>query len=551
MTTRRRKSSRSIARAPSWPRNARLTTNLANEQKAYASVNENLSDAEAWLNGSAAVYDAEFALRPALEADAAGREVSAAQLSELDAKVSVAAQRSGQAWKNVADSQQQKLATLKKNIAEGPARREAARQRAEARAKSEALEKQQQQAQQAGRDANDALHRAYTALAKYDVPDEAMLADVEQKAAVVEGIIPTGGQFYRNEAGLLRLYANLNQPDGAERVKAQLGGNIAAKGEAHGKDFKASVKAAANHCYVFVGEIISWGGQEQIIEPKFESAAQMQEFSIGFANEAMLNDKWKGIEAYGACAVSPGQVSFSGGLKVAGTKNGLRWVVLDFAKNEFPVLLATHLNLRLPDDCDPDLWAAMFLNPVPGTIGYVDAEPVLLTGADPVGGNRDINLVYAGSHKWSNAKKSSVLSAPPKRVSFKHPFEFNKCPGRVDNVWPKAPLSRQIAQCEANIDKKYEGAWAGVDRARDAADRVSTNYVKFYNPAAEEKAGRLREAWDRDWDAQCKPLVAKAEKTLEARFNKLVDTVVDAPPADPIKRAELNASEEDAPYRRW
>jgi hypothetical protein len=381
-----------------------------------------------------------------------------------------------------------------------------------------------------------------------------LLAELEQRAAAVEAIIPTGGQFYRNEAGLLRLYANLSQADGAERLGAQLGGAIAAKGEAHGKDFKASVKAQANHCYVFFGEIISWGGQEQIVEPDLVTPATgpaMQEFRIGFANEATLADKWKGIVGFGACAVQAGPLTFQGGLKVAGLRNGLRWAVLDFTRGEFPTLLATRLNLELPDDCDGEAWATMFTNPVPGTIGYLAAEPVLVTSADPVGGNRDLSVVFAGSGEWTHTRKSDVASAPPSRVSFKHPWKFRSCPERNGKVMPRAPISRQLADCAAAIEKKYEGAWASVDRARDIADRASTNRVKFYNPAAEEKAGRLREAFDRDWDAKCKPIEDRARKTLEARFNKLVDTLTDAPPADPLKRAELNASEEDAPWRRW
>jgi hypothetical protein len=534
---------------------AGLTDDLKRDKAGYDSVASNLGDAERWNESSATALEAELALAPAIKADAAGQEITAAQLAAIEAKVDAARGNAFEGWKNVTDNQVNRLSTLKSNVAAGPARREEARQRAEAQAKREALEKQQAAAQKVGHEANEALRAAYDKLSRYDVPDEAMIAAIEQRAAAVEGIIPTGGQFYRNEAGLLRMYFNLDQADAADRLKTQFGGAIASKGEAHAKTFKVPVKAQANHCYVFFGKIISWGGQEKIIDLTTETpstGAPMQEFHIGFANESSLHDKWRGMEVQGACAVQAGQLFFGGGLQVAGTRNGLRYAVLDFTRGEFPTLLATHLNLELPDSCDADAWATMFTNPVPGTVGYVGGEPVLLTSADPVGGNGDINIVFAGNpYASSNPRKNSVSSTPPQRVTFKHPFEFKRCPERVNGVMPRAPLSRQIAECEASIERKYAAAWASVDAARERADRSSTNYVKFYNPAAEEQAGRLREAYDRDWDAKCKPIEERAKKTLEAKFNKLVDSLTDKPPADAVKRAELNASEEDAPFRRW
>lgn len=532
---------------------AGLTDELKRDKAGYESVLSNLSDAEKWNESSATALDAELMLEPAIKADADGQEVGAQQLADVEAKLNAARANAFEGWKGVVDGQFNRLATLKKNVAAGPARREEAKRRAEQRAKQETKEKQEKAVEQVGRDANAALQAAYDALKRYEIPTEEQLANIEQRAAAVEAIVPTGGQFYRNEAGLLRLYANLNQADGAERLKTQLGGAIATKGEAHGKTFKASFKAQANHCYVFFGEIISWGGQEKINNLAHDTGmARIQSFDIGFANESGLNDKWKGIDARGVCTVSAGQVSFVGDLQVAGSRNGLRYVVLDFTRAEFPVLLATHLNLDLPDWCDPDSWAELFTNPVPGTIGYVGSEPVVLTSSDPVGGNQDISFAHAGKpFDRSRSNKDRVTSTPPQKVSFKVPWEFHRCPERTDKYMPDAPISRSIAQCEANIEKKYAGAWADVDRRRDAADRLSGKYVKYYNPAAEEKASRLRDAYDRDWEASCKPIEEKAKKTLEARFNKLVDLLSDKPPVDPLKRADLAAAEEDAPYRRW
>ncbi|MBL8912708.1 MAG: hypothetical protein JNM17_18585 [Archangium sp.] len=532
---------------------AGLTDDLKRDKAGYDSVLSNLSDAEKWNESSATALDAELMLAPTIKTDADGQEVSAQQLADVEAKLQAARANQFEGWKGVIDNQFSRFTTLKKNVAAGPARREEAKRRAEQRAKQEAREKQEKAVEQVARDANEALKVAYDALKRYEIPSEEQLAAIEQRAAAVEAIIPTGGQFYRNEAGLLRLYANLNQTDGADRLKAQLGGAIAAKGEAHGKTFKATFKAQPNHCYVFFGEIITWGGQEKIDNLGHETGmSRIQSFDIGFANESGLNDKWKGIDARGVCTVSAGQVSFSGGLQVAGSRNGLRYVVLDFARSEFPVLLATHLNLDLPDWCDPDSWAELFVNPVPGTIGYLGNEPVVLTAADPVGGNRDMRFAHAGKpFDSSRSNKDQLTSTPPQKISFKVPWEFKRCPEKTEGAMPDAPLSRQIAQCEANIEKKYAGAWADVDRRRDAADRLSGKYIKYYNPAAEEKASRLRDAYDRDWDAQCKPIEEKAKKTLEARFNKLVDLLTDKPPVDTLKRADLAAAEEDAPYRRW
>ena len=55
------------------------------------------------------------------------------------------------------------------------------------------------------------------------------------------------------------------------------------------------------------------------------------------------------------------------------------------------------------------------------------------------------------------------------------------------------------------------------------------------------------------WSVVDGVLLRYALRVMDSSYER-VDALVDSdtsPPADPIKRAELNASEEDAPYRRW
>ena len=56
--------------------------------------------------------------------------------------------------------------------------------------------------------------------------------------------------------------------------------------------------------------------------------------------------------------------------------------------------------------------------------------------------------------------------------------------------------------------------------------------MKFYSPAAEEKASRLRQKYDDDFARECQPMEDKAQKAFEKRFEKLVDQLTDAKPVD-------------------
>ncbi len=531
---------------------ADLTNDLRSETKAFDSVNDNLTDVESWLASSKLAWESESALHAVWD----GKTLNGAALPDADTKVKAFSDGARKEWKGAAEGATKRLAKLHTDVTEEPQRRAQAEAKAEAKAKSDATRAQKEQVADAGRAANQALQANYKTLSKGDVPDEASLAALEARSDEVEKLEAGTGRFYRTQAGLMRIAAALDQPDAADRLKALLEGEVDSHGDAKGKSYSVPVKAKKDHCYVLLGRFISWGGQEKLTDPQLVSPREglpVQEFGIRWYNESNNEAPWLSMYGHGFCTSHDLTATFKGNLQVAGTRNGLRYVVMDFERAKFSPLLASHLELNMPDHCDSDAWAQMFLNAVPGTVAYLNAEPVLVTRVDDVGGNTDASIVFPNpGGDWSTTRKSALTSEPPKAVRILHPFTWKDCPGKDNNdQMPRGAASRAIVECGDRITAKYGNEWKQVEAMRRAADNVSSSQVQYYSPEAEARAGKLMDLYDQEFAKKCQPLVDKTKKSIEDKFNKLVDQLTDTPPQDPLRRADHAAEEETAPYRRW
>ena len=115
-----------------------------------------------------------------------------------------------------------------------------------------------------------------------------------------------------------------------------------------------------------------------------------------------------------------------------------------------------------------------------------------------------------------------------------------------DDVLPELPASRKITECHLAIVHKQAKEWARVDPLLAAAAARGA-----YDRQAEADSARLKAAYSKEFAAKCQKLIDAAQKNMEGDYGKLVDRLTDAPPVDPLKRAELAKEEESGPFRRW
>lgn len=487
--------------------------------KPWLSVDDNLRDAAHWNQTTQAALHTQLALR-ALEARALEDPPPSAQdLDAGEAVVQAFAKNVRKEWKDFAGSASKRMQQVRQNVAAGPELREKARAAAQAKAEAEAREDAKRRAAQAVREAGDVGQVVRKRIEAAGAPSEAEVAALAAALDKVVAIAPdeaVEGQKLLLNARIVRA---LDGDEPGAALQALLGGEVTAKGQSKGKALSVPLKVKKNHCLVWVGRYASYSGTERFEhEELVPSGDVMAAQRFTYAAPGLGYGKGQAFELHGACATRDVSAALTAKLEFTGTKNGVRYVALDFERSRFPRDLATRLRLDMPDHCDPEAWASMWLNPVPGSLAYAGDEPVIVSGD---------NAHYAG-RPGDPGRTSRLGRAPPPTVKFTHQLAWKKC----DDESGESPTSRALKACGDRIEKRYAAQWKSIDHARDIASDMSNKYVKYYSPAAEEKASRLRDAYDRDWDRECKPMQDKAQKAFSRRFESLVDQLTDARPVD-------------------
>jgi len=397
---------------------------------------------------------------------------------------------------------------------------------------------QEEKMKKAGQAANQALAAIYTSIQKERSVDDGARTTFAKAIDDVRAIDAGSALYYEHESKLIDLYASWSKPDGdaQEAIAKKLGGVLVAKGRSSGKKLDVTVKPKGDHCYLLLQHFAERAGTEKIENFRWSTkGARVQTIGHSWGNG-------QGVErTEGFCALGPSTVTANADLVFAGSKNGVRYAVVEIPRKSFPSFVATRMGVSFPDPCDFDHWASYFAKPIPGTFAYLNNEPVIVTYADSVGGNRDASYRTIANTD-GNARKSSFSTTAPDSISVRSQFNFRGC-------WteqPEGDLSKKLAACYDRIDARYEKDWKQVEALREQAARHGA-----INLAAEDQASRLKERASDDEEKECGPIYDKAEKEAERTYTKLVDMLVDKKYVDPLARVELAATEETAPYRRW
>jgi hypothetical protein len=491
----------------------------------YKSVDENLSDANDWNESTRRGLASQQAIKERESRVLAEPGLTPQELDATETIVKAFTTNVRKEWKNVADNHLKRMKELRDTTAAGPELRAKAKAEAERKLAEKAKEEARHNAQQARYQADQLQRKIQQTLERAEVPSEAdiaTLSELVQKIAAGDLDEAKRGEKLMLDARIVRA---LDQEAAGPAMQALFPGAVVTTGQTKGKALSVPLSVKKNHCAVFIGRFANFTGSELIKEqvlgaPGDGTAAQ--KFTM-WATHAGNNSRV--FELHGMCALRDVKGTVGAKLEFTGSKNGVRYVVLDFEKPAFPRLLASHLNIDMPDHCDPEAWSAMWLNPVPGSLGYLGGEPVVVSTD---------RAYFAGDPGESQSFDLDRLErAAPKSVKFTHQLKWKRC--NLD--YAEAPVSKQLKACSDKIDKRYESQWKSVERVRDVADGMSTSTWKYYSPAAEEKASRLRIAADKDWDRECQPIEDKMEKTFARRFEKLVDQLTDDKPVDVLYSA--------------
>lgn len=486
----------------------------------YKSVDENLTDAENWNETTRLGLAAHVALKAAEDRVLADPGLTAQELDATDTTVKAFARGVRKEWKNVADKDTRRMTELRQTTAAGPELREKARAEAEVRAATKAREDARRRAEQAIQEGKASEAQVRKRLAAAEVPSEAevaaLAASVEKVAAISEREAEKGERLLLDA----RIARALDGEDAGPALQALLQGTVATTGQSKGKTLSVPLTVKKNHCVVWLGRFAAYTGSEQVKEEKLVvagDATAAQQFT--YWAERVGHEGGRAFQLRGLCATRDVKATVSAKLEFTGTKNGVRYAALDFEKSLFPRSLATKLEIDMPDHCDAEAWAAMWLAPVPGSFGYLRGEPVVVS---------QDRAFFAGGPGASSNNIQDLSRTPPKAVKFTHQLKWQRC----DLEYGDAPVSKSMKACGDRIEKRYESQWKAIDRVRDVASGMSNSTVKFYSPAAEEKASRLRQKYDDDFARECQPMEDKAQKAFEKRFEKLVDQLTDAKPVD-------------------
>jgi hypothetical protein len=363
-------------------------------------------------------------------------------------------------------------------------------------------------------------------LAGEAVPDVAIAA-LESTIAEADKAAPDGGAFLRVDLLGLKILRAWEQADAETSIATLLGGSLAGKGRTSGKNMAVAINAKADQCYMIVGKFAQQADVSTVAG--FEWAAPKGKQVVPFTLAGLARTGF----VSGFCAYDAMKITAKAELDFQGTKNGLRYAVVSFARTQLPADVTLTLELEDIDHCDLGLWEAMWTKPIPGTLGYDGNEPVIVEqpatvmSSEVIRLNAPWNLI---SHeKKLTGKAGGSLRFEPKQLEW-----GAGCPvdAEKQNRRPFAPKSLEIAACIKRVQKKYAGTWSQIDGQRAAARDAGG-----IAPAVENRATALADKMQKDY-AACDKTQAAMAKAMAKLNEKLLDQLLETPPSDSSGRID-------------
>jgi len=320
-----------------------------------------------------------------------------------------------------------------------------------------------------------------------------------------------------------------------ENLAKQLKGAVTTQGELSGKDKPVSFKfqAEAGKCYSVLSHMKMAGGDDDKASDFFldggAKGSKLQRFYLPNRSTrgAGLHRWLAKAYTYGACALESTEVTVSLTMKYAGTANGLRYVVVEHARDKFPKYLAIDMQPELNDSCDVENWTNMWTNPLPAAIVYGSTQPFLTRNS----GTADELWMTAWATDFGEARlrRGDISSTPPKQFKFDDKPKFRKCPR--DLKYAHSPDGTKVAQCFTALDKRYDPLFDAAQRAKDQAGSLLGEIN------AQKRIEALNSQYDNEMDRTCGKMEADVNKKFEDAYNKIVDFYMTSPPKASFDRA--------------
>lgn len=328
-----------------------------------------------------------------------------------------------------------------------------------------------------------------------------------------------------------------------DTLAKQLKGAVTTQGEISGKDKPVSFKfqAEAGKCYTVMSHMKIAGGDDDGASDFFldggAKGSKLQRYDIPARRTRGPGLLRRLAKSYteGACALESMEVTVSLTMKYAGTANGLRYVVIEHARDNFPKYLAMDLQPSLADSCDVEGWTNLWTKPLPASIVYGSTEPFLTRDA----GTADELWMTAWTTGFAEARlrRGDVSSTPPKQFKFDDKPKYRKCPRELK--YAHSPEGLKIAQCYAALDKQFDPQFDAAQRAKDQA----TTWLREIN--AQKQLDALNARYDEAADRTCVKQEVEINKKFEDAYNKIVDFYMTSPPKSSFDRAaEMKAQHE-------
>jgi hypothetical protein len=370
-------------------------------------------------------------------------------------------------------------------------------------------------------------------------PEGSIPADLmnafDKAVAAVTAVNAKAGGYYKTERTHIEI-ANawrLDNEEAASRIGKLMQGEVVASGQTTGKTLKIDVNATKDWCYSLAMRFASESGGEKI--ERFDWNASGANSSLQrYETFRGINSVWQRTQ--GVCTTAAAKVTATANLVFAGSRNGVRYVVVGWPKPKFPAFESTYLAVHPQDQCDTVAWSELWTKPIPGSVVFIGAEPHLIQSTDSPG-QQWLTLINANGQNDVRAQKETITSTPPKVRAFKTQFAFGDCP---DIGGAKHPDSVKLAKCHQNIDKRYQSAIDATTHERDAA-RTAGAYR-----AAVAKLERLNDKDGDDRARECGPIRKVIEKKAAKAFGDIVDWHVDNAYDDHLDRAAQLQEENEA-----
>jgi hypothetical protein len=320
-----------------------------------------------------------------------------------------------------------------------------------------------------------------------------------------------------------------------ENMAKQLKGAVTTQGELSGKDKPVTFKfqAEAGKCYTVFSHMKMAGGDDDRASDFYldggAKGSKLQRYYLPsrYTRGSGAHRQLAKAYTYGACALESTEVTVSLTMKYAGTANGLRYVVVEHARDKFPKYLATDLQPLQNDSCDVENWTNMWTNPLPSAVVYGSAEPFLPFSS----GTADELWMTAwtiGSGEV-RLRRGDITSTPPKQFKFDDKPKFRKCPREMK--YARSAEGTKVAQCYAALDKRFDPQFNAAQRAKDQA----VSLLGEIN--AQRRIEALNRQYDDEQDRTCGKMEADINKKFEEAHNKIVDFYMTSAPKPAFDRA--------------